>query len=75
MRRRTVEKAVGDPRLRFYAGEGYFYFVWDDGVCFVDSTMTGHSVYVSQVSALSLDQWVEAAREFIAAAEDMQGGM
>lgn len=65
MKRRTIEKAVGDDRFSIHAGAGYFYFTLDDGDRFVDSAITGHSVYVPRLSDLSLDQWVSEARDFI----------
>ena len=62
--KRVTTKAILDkisnPALKLYKGEDYFYFVLDDGVIF-----DTHSVYVTRLSDLSFDAWVDEGRGFI----------
>lgn len=64
MRRRTIEVAVGDPRLRLYAGKGYFYFAFE-----AEGIYETHSVYAYRLHHLSLERWVEEGKEFVSACE------
>jgi hypothetical protein len=70
MKRRTIEKAVGDERLTLEAGEGYFYFIFDDGD-FYDT----ESVLVYRLNHLSLDQWTAIASDFISRSEEKSRSM
>jgi len=70
MKRRTIEKAVGDERLTLEAGEGYFYFIFDDGD-FYDT----ESVLVYRLNHLRLDQWTAIASDFISRSEEKSRSM
>lgn len=65
MKRRTIEKAIGDERLRLHAGEGYFYFSFD-----AEGIYETHSVYAYRLHHLSLERWVAEGKEFISACEE-----
>lgn len=43
-----------------FRGEGYFYFVYDDGAKYFDK-----SVPVYRVNHLSLDRWLAEAEDFV----------
>lgn len=51
-------RAEGLP-LELVKGEGYFYFVFDDGAIW-----ESHSIYVCFLNQLSVDRWLEAGRDF-----------
>lgn len=62
-----IARAAVDAALRkegalyvtLQPGEGYWYFVFDDGVYF-----DTHSVYVYRLNRLSLRQWLDEGMEF-----------
>jgi len=53
-----IQKTIS-PFLELVKGNGYFYFVYDDGKCF-----NTYSVYVKSLSQLSLSDWTNEAKEF-----------
>ena len=62
MTRNQIIKKIGNPNLNLYEGEGYFYFVYDDGKWW---RYEDQSVYVRRLNHLTLDQWVEHGQSFI----------
>lgn len=64
MSRRTAKDildAVGEPHLDLQRGQGYWYFVYDDGA----ETFETHSVFTPRLSDGSLDMWIREARTFL----------
>jgi hypothetical protein len=59
----SVIKAIGDPRLTLVAGNGYWYFVFDDVAANMFET---HSVSVMRLNQLPLEQWIADGKEFVA---------
>lgn len=57
---RAVNKHVAaiSPHLELVKGDGYFYFVYDDGVA---SHYGDRSVWVFALNHLSLEQWLQEA--------------
>ena len=62
MTRNQIINKIGNPNLNLYTGKGYFYFVYDDGDI---TNYADHSVYVSKLNHLALDQWVEHGKSFV----------
>jgi len=62
MTRNQIINKIGNPNLNLYKGQDYFYFVYDDGNI---TNYSDHSVYVSKLNHLALDQWVEHGESFI----------
>ena len=62
MTRNQIIKKIGNPYLKLYTGEGYFYFVYDTGNI---KDYDDHSVYVYRLNHLSLDQWVNEGNGFL----------
>ena len=60
----TVNKAVNHPNVELVKGAGYFYFVYDKGEAYKT-----RSVMVYSLNELSLDQWVDEAKDLIAEME------
>lgn len=58
----AISKA-GIAHVEFVRGEGYCYFIFDDG-----KRYDSHSVYVPYVSDLPLDRWLDEARQCAALA-------
>jgi hypothetical protein len=58
----ALKKAGLAPEIKFISTrDGYHYFTMDDGADIFET----HSVYTCYVSDLTVDQWVEVAREFL----------
>lgn len=53
----TILKLLNNPHLRLYKGEGYFYFVYDDGKSYHDRT-----VYAYTLNQLPIDIWLYEGR-------------
>ena len=62
---KQILDVVGCPNLSLYKGDGYWYFVYDDGA---DKFAT-RSVYAVRLSDLSLETWVAEGRELVAVME------
>jgi hypothetical protein len=60
--RNQIIKKVGNPHLNLYAGEGYFYFVFDNGEI---NDYADHSIYVYRLNHMSLNQWINEAQTFL----------
>lgn len=59
--RKQIIKAIGNENLTLERGEGYFYFVFDDGINFET-----HSVYTNSLNGGGdLDYWVNEGIDFI----------
>jgi len=58
----TVTKHIGDPRLSLVAGDGYWYFVFDDVAAKLYET---HSVFVMRLHDLPLERWIEEGKDFL----------
>lgn len=66
-----IIKAIGNPNLRLFRGEGYWYFeyeVMDKSGEFVAIYET-KSVYCMYLNSMTLEQWVEYGRDFVAKME------
>lgn len=59
--RAQIVKKIGNPHLSLYDGDGYFYFVYEDG----KGAWGDRSVYVYRLNHLSLDRWVDEGNDFI----------
>ncbi|WP_428383821.1 hypothetical protein [Nevskia ramosa] len=66
MQTATILKAIGCPHLKLHHGNGYWYFVYDDGKRWHDQSLA-----VMRLNHLSLDAWVAAGKSAVAAAEAM----
>lgn len=55
--RKQILKAVGNEFLQLHKGNGYFYFVYDDG-----KTFKSEMVFVMLLNDLSLDRWISEAK-------------
>ena len=62
MTRNQIIKKIGNPHLNLYAGEGYFYFVYDNTD---PNQWDDHSVYVYRLHDMSLNQWVDEGNRFL----------
>ena len=62
MTRNQIIKKIGNPNLNLYTGEGYFYFVYDNGNV---KDFADHSVYCYRLNHMSLDQWVDEGNGFL----------
>ena len=62
MTRNQIIKKIGNPNLNLYAGDGYFYFVYDTGNI---KEYDDHSVFVYRLNHLSLDRWVNEGNGFL----------
>ena len=62
MTRKQIIKKIGSPHLSLYSGEGYFYFVYDNGN---PHAWGDHSVYVYRLHDMSLEQWIEEGKNFL----------
>ena len=60
LRRATIVNAINNPHINLYKGEGYWYFVYDDGCVYRD-----RSVYVYRLNELTLEQWCDHADELL----------
>ena len=50
----TILKKIDEPNLSLYKGQGYYYFVYDDG----DKVYKERVVMVNTLNQLTLDSWV-----------------
>lgn len=57
---KNIIRLVGSPHLSLYRGEGYWYFVYDDGL-----VLESLSVMVPRLNHLSLDSWVREGVQFV----------
>ena len=55
---KKIIKEIGHPHLNLYRGEGYQYFVYDNGKEGSEMVYAECPVYVNRLNHLSLDQWV-----------------
>lgn len=60
---RTINRVLSgeNPNIELVKGEGYFYFIYDDG----DKNYETLSVMVYGLNMQSLDRWLSDGREFI----------
>jgi hypothetical protein len=61
MTRAQIIGAIGNPHLKLYRGDGYFYFVYDDG----KDRWEDHAVYVYRLNHLSYDKWIAEGLDFL----------
>ena len=57
---KSILRAVRNPYLSLYRGEGYWYFVLDDG----GDLFEEQSVPVMRLNQLSFSEWVDEGRAF-----------
>ena len=69
---KKIIKAIGHPHLNLYRGEGYQYFVYDNGKEGDDMVYGDYSVYVHRINDLSLDRWVAEGKDCIKQIEEEQ---
>lgn len=62
---RKILAAIGHHHLSLYPGEGYWYFVYDNGSRYHD-----RSVMVFRLSHMTLDEWVTEGQNFIREVEN-----
>ena len=62
---KKIIKAIGHPHLNLYRGEGYQYFVYDNGKDGYEMVFLDYSVYVNRLNHLSLDQWISYGNDCI----------
>ena len=65
--RAAILKALGDDRVSFEVGDDYFYFLYSESG---NDYYMDRCVYVSRLNHLSLEQWVEEGKAFIASIDD-----
>lgn len=58
---KQVLDALRNDKLSLYRGDGYWYFVYDDG----DKIFETQSVYIKYLSSLELSDWLAIGRDFI----------
>ena len=62
---KKIIKEIGNPHLNLYRGEGYQYFVYDNGKEGDDMVWMDYPVYVNRLNHLSLQQWVSEGNDCI----------
>ena len=62
---KKIIKEIGHPHLNLYRGEGYQYFVYDNGKDGDEMVFLDYSVYVNRLNHLSLDQWISYGNDCI----------
>ena len=62
---KTILKKIDEPNLSLYKGQGYYYFVYDDGITYRD-----RCVMVNTLNHLSLDSWVYEGKLLVDSIED-----
>ncbi|MAW27130.1 MAG: hypothetical protein CL498_03965 [Actinobacteria bacterium] len=67
---KKIIKEIGHPHLNLYRGEGYQYFVYDNGKDGGDMVYGDYSVYVYRINDLSLDRWVSEGKDCIKQIEE-----
>lgn len=55
-----ILRGVNCPNLNLYRGEGYWYFIHDDG-----RTHESESVYTMRLNDMTVAQWVEIGVAFV----------
>lgn len=60
---KQILKAINCDKLDLARGEGYWYFVYDDTSKKLYET---HSVYCCYLNQMTVDQWVEEGKDFVA---------
>lgn len=65
---KRILKEIGNPNLKLYRGDGYFYFEYDDLGTFAD-----RCVMVCRVGQLSLESWVYEGMQLIESINKEQG--
>lgn len=65
MRSATILKTIANPSVALYRGEGYWYFIYDDG----GERYESYSVYTMRLSDSPAERWVEIGRQFAADVE------
>lgn len=65
MQRRSIEKEIGDSRLKLHAGKGYFYFAFQAGRYY-----RTESIYTYRLHDYPLERWVAEGKEFISSCEE-----
>lgn len=58
---RQILNAIKEPNLSFHKGEGYWYFVYDDG----EGVYETKSVYSCRLNQLSFEMWIEEGKSFV----------
>ncbi len=58
---KMILKHIGEPNLSLYKGQGYYYFVYDDG----DKVYEERCVMVNVMNHLSLDSWVYEGKRLV----------
>lgn len=69
---KNVNKRIQDEvshHIELVAGDGYFYFTFDNSVNFFDSGEFQLTAYVNKLNHLPLDRWIENAKDFLEAVE------
>jgi hypothetical protein len=51
---------IGNPHLKLVAGNGYWYFIFDDGVKF-----DTYSIYTMRLSDFTVNDWANDGRAFV----------
>lgn len=63
MQAKTVKpilKKINCPHLNLYKGDGYWYFIYDNG-----TTYESESVMVIRLNDMTVEQWVDAGEAFV----------
>mgnify|MGYP003612244471 CR=1 FL=1 len=58
---KMILKHIGESNLSLYKGQGYYYFVYDDG----DKVYEERCVMVNVMNHLSLDSWVYEGKRLV----------
>ena len=67
---KKILKKIGHPYLNLYRGEGYQYFIYDNGKEGSEMVYAECPVYVNRLNHLSLDRWACEANDFIKQTEE-----
>jgi len=67
---KKIIKEIGNPYLSLYRGNGYHYFVYDNGKSDNEMIYGDQSVYVYRLNMCSLDWWVKEGKDFIKQIEE-----
>lgn len=65
---KEVLRAVGSSYLSLYKGEGYWYFIYDNG-CLEALVYESFTVYAMRLNDMTRDAWVERGRDFVTGVE------
>ena len=58
---KMILKHIAEPNLSLYKGQGYYYFVYDDG----DKVYEERCVMVNVMNHLSRDSWVYEGKRLV----------